>query len=370
MGDNGAPLWFAAMFGEGLTHDVTIGLRGRALKSRIAKTGALCQAGAMPIIAARRYSQGNIQPAEIKIDGVPRAAPDSGCFDWVGLEEPDPVLMGEVARQFGLHPLAVEDAMNASQTPKVEPFGEQLFVVARTAALGEGEVIDYGQTAMFLGRDFLVTVRQGSTRAHSSLRAQLEARAERLIEGPDFVLHAVLDFVVDGYQPVIDRLEEVAQEIEETAIDTFPEPSTIRRIFHLRRQMRRFERIVGPMEEVSARLAFSEVAAVDASARPWFRDVHDHVRRSLSRVHVLKDVLASVVETASLLEQNRQGAMTRQLAAWAAILAVPTAIAGIYGMNFEVMPELRWKYGYFAVVGSIAAISTGLWRRFRRLGWL
>ena len=160
------------------------------------------------------------------------------------------------------------------------------------------------------------------------------------------------------------------QEIEEQAIDTFPAPDTIRRIFRLRRQLRRFERLCGPMEALCERLSVIDHVAVDASARVWFRDILDHVRRALARTRGLRETLDTVVETASLLEQHRQGAMTRQLAAWAAILAVPTAIAGIYGMNFEFMPELQWRYGYFAVLGAIALICGGLWLRFRKIDWL
>jgi magnesium transporter len=160
------------------------------------------------------------------------------------------------------------------------------------------------------------------------------------------------------------------QSLEEGAIDRFPEPSTIRRIFRLRRQLRRFERIVGPMEETCERLVVTDLPAIDPAAHIWFRDVLDHVRRTLARMRGLKETLASIVETAALLEAHRQGVMTRQLAAWAAILAVPTAIAGIYGMNFEFMPELHWRLGYPLVVGGIALICLGLWLRFRRIGWL
>ena len=325
----------------------------------------------MTIVAARRYASGQAEQAPVAVDGCPREPLPAGGFDWIGIAEPPPAEMERVRRQFRLHQLAVEDALNPNHPPKLEPYGNQLFVVARTAALdGSAEAITYGQTSMFLGRDFLVTVRQGSTRAHSRLRESLEAHPERLCEGPDFVLHGVLDFIVDGYQPVIDGLEAAVQQIEEAAIDTFPDPPTIRRIFRLRRQLRRFERIVGPMEEVCERLALTELPSVDPSARIWFRDVLDHVRRTLARVGALRETLVSVVETASLLEQHRQGEMTRSLASWAAILAVPTAIAGIYGMNFEFMPELHWKYGYFAVLGAIVAVCLGLWLRFRRIGWL
>ena len=323
----------------------------------------------MTIIAARRYCSGTTEDAALALDGRPRA-PTPGGFDWVGLCEPTPAEMELARTQFGLHPLAVEDALNPTQMPKVDVYGQQLFIAARTAELDSGEKIAYGQTALFLGPDYLVTVRFGSSRAHHPVRNRIEANGERLAEGADYVAHAILDFIVDGFLPIIERFEESVQAMEERAIDTFPEPSTIRRIFRLRRQIRRFERIVGPMEEVCERLATTDLPNIDAGAHVWFRDVLDHVRRALVRMRGLKETLASIVETASLLEQHRQGEMTRQLAAWAAILAVPTAIAGIYGMNFEFMPELHWRHGYEAALGLIATICVGLWWRFKRIGWL
>ncbi len=324
----------------------------------------------MPVIAARRYTHGKPSEHAIAIDGGKREPLPAGTFDWVGLSHPSLEEMELIRAQFCLHPLAVEDALNPSQIPKVEVYGKQLFIVARTAAIEEGETIAYGQTAIFLGGDFIVTVRFGSTRAHHALRQRLETDADRMTEGPDFVAHALLDFIVDGYQPIMEKLEIAVQAMEEGAINAFPEQATIRRIFRLRRQLRRFERTVGPMEEVCDRMAKTDLPSVDPSARIWFRDVLDHVRRTMVRMRGLKETLASIVETASLLESHRQGAMTRQLASWAAILAVPTAIAGIYGMNFDVMPELRWRYGYPAVVGGIFLICTGLWLRFRKIGWL
>jgi magnesium transporter len=325
----------------------------------------------MPIIAARRYVAGKLTEDGIALDeDAARPEPQHGNFDWVGLADPTAEEMETVRRRYCLHPLAVEDALSASQAPKVEIYAKHLFIVARTATIEEGENITYGQTALFLARDFLVTVRFGSTRAHIALREKLETDHERLAEGPDFVAHAILDFIVDGYQPIMEKLEVAVQAMEERAIDAFPEQSTIRRIFRLRRQLRRFERIIGPMKEMCERLAMTELPAIDPSARVWYRDVLDHVRYTLTRGNGLKETLASIVDTASLLEQHRQGEMTRQLAAWAAILAVPTAIAGIYGMNFDVMPELRWHYGYFAVLAVIAAVCFGLWARFRRIGWL
>lgn len=218
---------------------------------------------AMPIIASRRYSGGQPLDRNLVVDGAARSLLPERAFDWVGLADPTDAEMRLVAAQFCLHPLAVEDAMNPQQMPKIDVYGQQLFIVARTAGMDGGEVIAYGQTAIFLGKDFIVTVRMGSTRAHTALRERIEADTEHMAEGPDYVAHAILDFVVDGYQPILERLEEAVQGIEESAIDAFPEPSTIRRIFRLRRQFRRFLRIVGPMHEVGERLATTDLPGID-----------------------------------------------------------------------------------------------------------
>ncbi len=321
----------------------------------------------MTIVAARRYRDGKLVDPALPPDCAPPAKSE---FDWVGLVEPGAEEIAHVQAKYGLHPLAVEDALSERQAPKAEAYGRQLFVVARTAARGEGDLIAYGQTAIFLGEDFIVTVRQGSTRAHIDLRRQLETTPERLAEGPDFVLHSVLDFVVDGYGPLLDSIERTVEEMENGAIGAFPDQARIRRVFRLRRELRRFGGIAEQMEEMAAKLAEVEQPAIDARARPYFRDVFDHARRAASRTRWLGETLGNLVEIAGLLEQSRQGRITRQLAAWAAILAVPTAIAGIYGMNFDFMPELDWRYGYFAVLGVIAAICALLFWRFKRIGWL
>lgn len=321
----------------------------------------------MTIVAARRYHLGKVIVEDLCQQ---ERRPEANEFDWVGMVDPTPEEMGWARERYHLHPLAVEDALTPRHAPKAEPYGETLFVVARTAAKGEGDTITYGQTAIFLGTDFIVTVRLGSTRAHIDLRKALEANEQRLAEGPDFVLYAVLDFIVAGYQPLIDTLENIVREMEDGAIGAFPDQARIRRIFRLRRLLRHHESVAGRMEEMALKLAEVKQPAIDPKARPYFRDVHDNAKRIVTRVNWLNDTLGSILEVASLLEQSRQGVMTRQLAAWAAILAVPTAIAGIYGMNFDVMPELRWRYGYFAVLAVIAAICGSLWLRFKKIGWL
>jgi magnesium transporter len=319
------------------------------------------------VVAAYVYKDGRrVREAALTPDGLVLG---DGEFVWIGLFEPDEAELRILARRFALHPLAVEDALLAHQLPKVEIYGSELFVVALTAEMEEDEIV-YGETHVFVGRDYVISVRHGSARAHHALRAQLEASPILLRHGPDYVLHAVLDFIVEGYVPIVDGVEEQVLEMEQEALDAFLSRADIKHLFRLRRQILRFRRILGPMEEVASKLEHLDLPCIDFEARPYFRDVADHARRVATRLDGLRDILASVFEVANLLEQQRQGVITRKLAAWAAILAVPTAIAGIYGMNFEHMPELHWRYGYYAVLVAIVVFCVFLYTRFRRTGWL
>ncbi|MFC3070905.1 magnesium and cobalt transport protein CorA [Phenylobacterium soli] len=321
----------------------------------------------MTVVAAYVYKDGErVREAQLSEQGL---ALGPGEFVWIGLCDPDMEELRLLATHFHLHPLAVEDALNAHQLPKVEVYGDELFVVARTAEL-DGDHIHYGETHVFMGVAYIVTVRHGSARAHTALRAQMEAAPALLRHGPDYVLHAVLDFIVDGYQPIVQEIEEEVLQMEARTLDAFLARADIRRIFMLRRQLVRFRRILAPMEEMASRLEHLELPAIDPEVRPYFRDVADHVRRTSSLVDGLRDVLSQVFEVSNLLEQQRQGVITRKLAAWAAILAVPTAIAGIYGMNFEFMPELHWRLGYAYVLGLIVVLCAVLFWRFRKSDWL
>ncbi len=323
----------------------------------------------MTVIAARRYRDGK-PVGDIALGVKPEVWPPAkNEFVWIGLFEPSNKELDIVADCFGLHPLAVEDAQMQSQLPKAEQYGEQLFVVLRTAHL-EGDSIVYGQTAIFLGPGFIVTVRQGSARAHDELRAHLEAAPQALSHGPDYVLHSIMDFIVDGYFPIVEQLEDEALAMETTASDHFLDRAATLRIFTIRREVVRFQRVLGVMTDVAARMANVTMPHIDANMRPYFRDVYDHVRRAEYRLGGLREILTSVVETSNVLEMQRQGETTRKLAAGAAILAVPTALAGIYGMNFEFMPELHWRYGYYGAVVVMIAVCTYLYWRFRRSGWL
>ena len=321
----------------------------------------------MSVVASYIYKDGKrVREAPLTDEGL-RLKP--GEYLWIGLYEPTSEEFEALVRRFRLHPLAVEDALAAHQMPKIEVYGSELFIVARTAQKAD-DAIWYGETHVFVGPRYVITIRHGSARAHTQLRAQLEASPLQLKHGADFILHGVLDFIVDAYVPIVDDIEDSVLEMEQRALDSFLSRADIKRLFQLRRELLKFSRVLGPMEEVANKLQSLDLPCIDREVRPYFRDVADHVRRVASRAAALRDILSSVFEVSNLLEQQRQGVITRKLAAWAAILATPTAVAGIYGMNFEHMPELRWVYGYPVTMAAIAAICLGLYVTFKRTKWL
>ena len=322
----------------------------------------------MTVVAAYLYRHGK-RVRKVTIDEKIDSPADRSEFVWIGICDPTDEEMQTLKEQYELHPLAIEDAVNANQLPKIDVYDDQLFVVARTAQL-TGDTIDYGETAIFLGHSHIISVRHGSARSHKALREQLEAAPSLLVHGVDYVLHAILDYIVDGYLPIVDAIEDSVLTMEQRSLDEFLGRDEITRIFTLRRQLTRFQRVLGPMSEVAGKLVRLNLPCIDNETKPYFSDVLDHVRRVQVMVDGLLQVLTSVFEFSNLLEQQRTGTITRQLAAWAAILAVPTAIAGIYGMNFEHMPELKTQYGYFVVLGVIAVICTCLYIQFKRVRWL
>ncbi|GGE19167.1 magnesium transporter [Aureimonas endophytica] len=322
----------------------------------------------MAVVAAYAYAGGK-RSRELSIATPEDVRIGEKEFVWIGIVDPTADELAQLEAAFDLHPLALEDAAQDHLRPKLDVYGDELFIVARTARLEDG-VIAYGKTAIFVGNKHIITIRTGSLRDHTRLRTHLEESPHLLKYGVDYVLWGVLDFVVDCYLPIIEAFEEEIFEIERRALDAFLDRNEIHRIFTIRRELIRFRRILGPMEDVMSKLGHLDLEFLDAEARPYYRDVYDQVQRVASRVEGAKEVISSMLEASSLLEQQRQGIITRQLAAWAAILAVPTAIAGVYGMNFEYIPELHWRYGYFAALALIAGIAALLFWRFRRAGWL
>ncbi|PPD44640.1 MAG: magnesium and cobalt transport protein CorA [Methylocystis sp.] len=320
------------------------------------------------VVNAVAYCKG-VKVADIDIDAAGEWASREGHVVWIGLYEPSVELLERVRKQFSLHPLAVEDAAKAHQFPKLEEFDDSLFIVVRTAQRADGSVA-FGETHLFVGAGYVVSVRHGASQSYAAVRQRCEARAQRLSEGEDFIVYAILDFIVDNYSPVLASINDQVEDIEEHVLTTTMGSEEIEQLYMLRRDLLRLRNAVLPLADVCRALERTDVVFINPVMKPHFRDVRDHLRRAQERIDTLRETLAFAFEASLMNAQMQQTNISRRLAAWAAILAVPTAIAGIYGMNFEHMPELKWEYGYFLVLGVTITVCAALYWRFRRAGWL
>jgi magnesium transporter len=320
------------------------------------------------VVAASVYAGGR-RVCETTVDRAGAWAKRAGHVVWIGLYEPSAELLRRVQAQFDLHEMAIEDAEQPHQRPKLEQYGEALFIVARTAQLVDRRIA-FGETHVFVGRGYVVSVRHGASTSYSGVRAHCEACATVLSHGEDYILYAMLDFIVGNYEAVIEAVHAEVDEIEDSVFAaTLPE-GAIQRLYTLRRDLLRLRNAALPLIEVCRRLEHAEARRVDAAMLPLFRDVTDHVHRVQEEVDSLREVLAFAFEASLMTGQAQQAHITRRLAAWAAILAVPTAVAGIYGMNFDYMPELTIPAAYFVVLMAVVTICSVLYWRFRKHGWL
>jgi magnesium transporter len=293
-----------------------------------------------------------------------------GRFVWIGLHDPAPEELDSVAREFDLHELAAEDATKPHQRPKLEVYGDTVFVVLRTVHYEEREEqVETGEVMIFAGPGFVITVRHGPYADLHPVRTWVEERPELLRCGPGAVVHAVIDRIVDEYEPVADAVDE---DIEEAENEVFSPERTnpTGRIYGLQREVLELHRAVAPLVQPLRRLVSGEFDFVTDELKHYFADVFDHVVRTNERVETFRDLLHGVLEANLAQVSVRQNEDMRKISAWVAIIAVPTMIAGIYGMNFEHMPELEWTFGYPAVLAVILVTCTGLYAYFKRVGWL
>lgn len=328
----------------------------------------LVPAATQGVVAASVYSGGR-RVAETRIEDAGEWSRRPGHVVWIGLLEPDKDLLDRVQAQFGLHELAIQDAEAAHQRPKIEQYGDALFIVARTAQMVDGRIA-FGETHLFVGRGYVVSVRHGASTSYATVRARCEACPTTLSHGEDYILYAILDFILDNYGPVLETIQAEVEQIEDAVLASKVTPKDIERLYLLRRDLVRLRTAAAPLAEVCRRIEHAEVMPIDPVMQPLFRDVTDHIHRVQEEIDSLREVLAFAFEASLMTGQAQQTVITRQLAAWAAILAFPTAVAGIYGMNFEQMPELKFQFGYFAVLAVIVAVCGGLFWRFRKNGWL
>jgi magnesium transporter len=292
-----------------------------------------------------------------------------GSFVWVGLHEPDKELLRTVQQRFNLHDLAIEDALLAHQRPKLEIYGDAIFVALRTAQLVNRK-IQFGETHIFAGRGYVVTVRHGSTTAYREVRARCENVPQMLAKGESFVVYSIIDFIVDNYFPVLHDMEAEADALEEEVFAHRSDPTDVERIYELRHELLLLRRAVQPLQEVCNRIMRYDVPLIDHAMNDYFRDIQDHVIRVVEGIDNLRDLLNSALEANLLLVSLAQNQVTKKLTGWAAILSIPLAIASIYGMNFKMMPELEQPYGYPAVMAVMLGLCGYLFYRFRRAGWL
>jgi magnesium transporter len=322
------------------------------------------------VVNCAAYEHG-VRVADIEVGAVHELLTNPDRFIWIGMYEPGEELLRQVQREFHLHDLAVEDAHNAHQRPKFEVYDDSLFVVLRTAQrAGSPPHIQFGETHVFVGKNYVVSVRHGSLLSHVGLRARCESTPQLLAKGPGFVLYALMDFIVDQYFPIVEALEDELEHLEDEIFQDKVSRETTTRIYQLKRELLAVKRAVSPLVEVCNRLTRFDVELIPEDTRPYFRDVYDHVVRINDMIDNTRELLTTALEANLSLITISQNEDTKRLAGWAAIITTPTLIASIYGMNFEHMPELDWRFGYPLVLALIVVAMGGLYTGFKRSGWL
>jgi magnesium transporter len=322
------------------------------------------------IVDCAVYEGGRRQSGELSLHSASQACRRDGAFVWLGLFEPTTDELDAVRREFDLHELAVEDAVHAHQRPKLEVYDDTLFVVLKPARyVDPEEVVETGEIHLFVSRSFVVAVRHGEASSLREARKRLEQRSDLLRSGTGGVLYAIVDKVVDDYEAVVEGLANDIQQIE-AQVFSDDRANPAERIYKMEREVIEFSRAVIPLTPAIDRLARGHFELIDEDLHEYFRDVHDHLLREGQRIDGFRDLLSTVLQANLTQVSVRQNEDMRRITAWVAILAVPTMVAGIYGMNFDHMPELRWRYGYPAVLLVIVTICVLLYRRFRRSGWL
>ena len=296
-------------------------------------------------------------------------AVDDGSFVWVGLYEPGEDVLDKLQEEFGLHDLAVEDAHNAHQRPKIEAYGNSLFIAIHTAQTIDSH-IRFGETHLFIGPRYLVTVRHGASTSYAPARARMEREPDLLMHGPGAALYAVLDLVVDNFVPIVEEFSQALNELEQDIFADDFRKGTVQKLYELKRELTRLRMAVSPLQDILGQLARTRGGLIDDEIQLYFRDVLDHAVRINETTDTLREMLTAAVSVNLSLVTARQGEIVKRLGAWAALLAAPTLIASWYGMNFKFMPELDGRWSYPILVVVVAVVCVALYRMFKRADWL
>jgi magnesium transporter len=314
--------------------------------------------------------EGGRRIADVELNKVHEVLQHASQFVWIGLHEPSEEVLQRVQEEFSLHDLAIEDAHLAHQRPKIELYGDTVFIVFRTAQMNQQHHIEFGETHFFVGKNFIVSVRHGSSVAYTEVRSRCEAMPDLLSKGQGFVLYAIMDFIVDRYFPVVHDMEQDLESIEDKIFKEKPTRQTTEQIYQLKRELLEVKRAVSPLVDICNRLMRFDIKSISAETQPYFRDIYDHVVRINEMVDNTRELLNTALEANFSLISISQNDTSKKFAGWAAIIAVPTMVAGFWGMNFKSMPETEWEYGfYFVIAGTIVACVL-LYILFRRSGWL
>jgi magnesium transporter len=322
------------------------------------------------IVNCATYLDGR-RVANVEISGINEILKNPDQFVWVGLHEPGEEMLQLVQKEFSLHDLAIEDAHNAHQRPKIETYGDTLFIVLRTVQMNKAlNQIDFGETHFFVGSNFLINVRHGSSISYAEVRNRCESTPHLLRKGQGFALYAVMDSIVDQYFPVVEALEEDLQEIEDKIFKEKPSRETTENIYNLKRKLLDIKHAVSPLIDICNRLMRFDIKLISEETQPYFRDIYDHAVRINEMVDGVRELLNTALEANFSLISISQSEVAKKFAGWAAIIAVPTMVAGFYGMNFKFMPELNWQYGYPVVVAATILLCLFIYSRFHKAGWL
>ncbi len=321
------------------------------------------------LINCAAYQEGrklaDIQPHEIR--GY-LARPE--CFVWMALKDPSEAELAAMESEFDLHPLAIEDARHGHQRPKLEEYDDELFAVVQTLE-HSGEEFLVGELDVFVGRNYVLSVRNRAEKGFKEVRARCEREPELLKHGPGYVLYALMDAAVDRYFPLLDQLETEFEALEERIFaGSGLGRENVAALYALKQRLTTLKHAAGPLLEATGKLHGGRVPPACHGLQEYFRDVYDHLIRINQSIDALRELVVTAISVHAALATMQQGETTKKLAAGAALVAVPTLIAGVYGMNFENMPELGWKYGYFAALAVMVLASVALYRFFKRSGWL
>ncbi|NHZ91654.1 magnesium/cobalt transporter CorA [Massilia sp. CCM 8733] len=314
------------------------------------------------------YQEGK-KLSDISVEAISDYIQQPDCFVWVALKDAQPDELAIMQHEFGLHELAVEDALRGHQRPKIEEYGDSLFVVVQTVET-DGDELSVGQVAMFVGENYVLSVRNNVMRGFLGVRARAEREPHLLAKGSSFVLYALMDAVVDRYFPVVDALESELETIEDRIFIRGSQRDNIERLYELKRKVLVLRHAVTPLLDAIGKLHGGRVPSFCRDTQEYFRDVHDHLQRINASLDTVRDTIGTAIQVNLSMVAIDDGEVNKRLAAWAAIFAVFTAFAGVWGMNFEFMPELKWHFGYLAALSIMISVCFYLYYRFRKSGWL